>query len=304
MFSKLIYNLRYMNLKKTIKKIWFSLYDSGRIVLLDYKTKTKRLYEEEKGQPHQKLYEIINKNRTKYQEVLEMALKYKLVFSSIKEDKALNNENEPGWNNKHLPGLDIVMLYSLIAELKPTKFIEIGGGTSTKVAYKSKTDNGLNTEIITIDPSPRKEISKLADKHYKEEIQKVSPEFFSTLDENDIVFFDGTHTLFPNSDVMWFFLEILPQLKKGVVVHIHDVYLPYDYPEFMCERFYNEQYILGAMILASSEKYEIISPNYFMFSDKQLSDIIKPVFEQQELINVERHGGSFWFKVKDRKNEI
>jgi Methyltransferase domain len=287
-----------MNLRETIKKIWFSLYDSGRIVLLDYKIKPKRLYSEEKRRPHKSLYEIINKNRAKYQELLEKVLKYKEVFSSIKEDKALIDEYEPGWNNKHLPGLDIIMMYSLIAELKPAKYIEIGGGTSTKVAYKSKKDNALNVEIISIDPSPRKEISKLTDKNYKEEIQNVDPEIFCRLKENDIVFIDGTHTLFPNSDVMWFFLEIFPKLQKGTIVHIHDIYLPYDYPDFMCARYYSEQYVLGALLLTNSDKYEIISPNYFIYSDKHLSSLLKPIFELDVLRNVEKHGGSFWIKIK------
>lgn len=97
---------------------------------------------------------------------------------------------------------------------------------------------------------------------------------------------------------MWFFLEIFPILPKGVIVHIHDVYLPYDYPDFMCERYYNEQYVLGALLLNNSEKCEIISPNYFCYSDKNLSNILKPIFDLNALKNVEKHGGSFWFKIK------
>ncbi len=287
-----------MSIRDTIKKVWFSLYDSGRIVLLDYKMKPKRLYTEENDRPHKKLYEIINKSKGEYQELLEKVLKYKSVFASIKEDKDLSDENEPGWNNGHFPGLDIIMLYSLIAELKPAKYVEIGGGTSTKVAFKSKKDNALNLEIITIDPEPRKDISKLTGKNYKEDIQKVDPEIFNNLRENDIVFFDGTHTLFPNSDVMWFFLEILPNLQKGVIVQIHDVYLPYDYPDFMCARFYSEQYILGALLLSNTDKYEIICPNYFIYTDKGLSNLLKPIFQLDALKNVERHGGSFWIKIK------
>jgi hypothetical protein len=268
-------------------------------VLLDYKIIPNRLYAEQKERPHKALYSIIDKNRARYRELLKNALNFIQVFSAIKEDKDLDNETEPGWNNKHLPGLDIIMLYSLLSEIKPEKYVEIGCGTSTKVAYKSKIENSLHYDIITIDPHPRKEIKSVVNKHYNEEIRKVDLDIFKTLKENDIVFFDGTHLLFPNSDVTWFFLEILPVLPKGVIVHLHDIYLPYDYPDFMCERYYNEQYVLAALLLSNSNKYEIICPNYFIYADKELSKIIKPVFDLPALKNVERHGGSFWFQIKN-----
>jgi hypothetical protein len=205
---------------------------------------------------------------------------------------------DPGWNNNYLPGLDIIMLYSLLAQIKPSRYIEIGSGTSTKVAYKSRAENSLNYEIVCIDPSPRKDISKVADKIYNQDIQQIDPTEIQALNNDDILFFDGTHLLYPNSDVMWFFLEILPNLKKGVVVHVHDIYLPYDYPEFMLERYYNEQYILGALLLANPEKYEVLSPNFFIYSDKHLHQLLKAIWELQGLQNVEQHGGSFWFRIR------
>ena len=93
------------------------------------------------------------------------------------------------------------------------------------------------------------------------------------------------------------FLEILPRLKPGVVVHIHDIYLPYDYPDFMLKRYYNEQYVLGALLLANSHKYEVLCPNYFIYSDKDLHSTLKPIWELDVLKNVEQHGGSFWIRV-------
>jgi hypothetical protein len=92
-------------------------------------------------------------------------------------------------------------------------------------------------------------------------------------------------------------LEILPKLKKGVIVHIHDIYLPYDYPQFMCDRFYSEQYGLAIYLLASPEKYYTILPNYFIYEDEELSDLISPIWNHDNLKGVERHGGSFWLKI-------
>lgn len=93
------------------------------------------------------------------------------------------------------------------------------------------------------------------------------------------------------------FLELLPFLKNGVIVHIHDIYLPYDYPQFMCARFYNEQYMLAAFILANPEKYKTILPNYFISEDVELAKIISPIWNHPNLSGVERHGCSFWLQI-------
>ncbi|MBA2406574.1 MAG: class I SAM-dependent methyltransferase [Chitinophagales bacterium] len=190
------------------------------------------------------------------------------------------------------------MLYTMVSELIPGHYIEIGSGTSTKVVYKAKVENNLSTKITAIDPSPRRDIEKIVDVFVKTNIQNVSLEDFKNLEENDIVFFDGTHLLFPGSDVLWFFLEILPILKKGVVVHIHDIYLPYDYPEVMIRRYYNEQYILASCLLSNPQKYEVICPNYFIYTEKALHNILQIYWQSDKLIHVEKHGGSFWFKIR------
>lgn len=96
---------------------------------------------------------------------------------------------------------------------------------------------------------------------------------------------------------MVFFLEILPRLKEGVIVHIHDIYLPYDYPQFMCDRAYSEQYGLAMYLLANPKKYQPICPNFFMSEDKELSDMLKPVWDHKNLKGVEQHGGSFWLSI-------
>lgn len=286
-----------MSIRNTIKKVWFSLYASNRVVLLDYPVKPVRLYSEEEKHPHQKLFQIISKYKLNYEKILLNTIQFKDKFATISEDKTVNENDEPGWNNGYFPGLDMIMLYSLLAQYRPTKYVEIGSGTSTKMAFKSRRENLQTYSIISIDPAPRKEIGKLADEVYKKEVQTIHIGLFQSLTENDVVFFDGTHTLYPNSDVMWFFLEVLPVLKKGVIVHIHDVYLPYDYPGFMLERYYSEQYLLGALLLNSPDKYEILSPNYFIYSEKGLHNLLEPVWELEALKKVEHHGGSFWFKI-------
>ena len=110
---------------------------------------------------------------------------------------------------------------------------------------------------------------------------------------------DGSHRILPNSDSMVFFLEVLPKIPKGVIVHLHDIYLPYDYPQFMCDRFYSEQYGLAMYLLANIQKYKPLLPNYFISQDKALSSIIDSIWDHPNLEDLERHGGSFWFTIND-----
>ena len=161
----------------------------------------------------------------------------------------------------------------------------------------SKTDNNLQTEIISIDPMPRAEIDQLADRIIRKPFEDVSYDEILNLEENDILFIDNSHRILPNSDSMVFFMEILPKLKKGVIVHVHDIYLPYDYPQFMCDRFYSEQYGLAMFIMANPEKYNVILPNYFIYEDKELSKQIAPMWNHENLKDVEQHGGSFWIQI-------
>ena len=248
--------------------------------------------------PHGELYEIINRNREEYKVILQEALKYSGKIHEIKNSVEEGDPNKPGWNNGMLPGLDIIGIYTMLALKKPKRYIEVGSGNSTKVAYKAKMDCNLDTEIISIDPMPRAEIDQLTDKIIREPFENINYDEVLNLEAGEILFIDNSHRILPNSDSMVFFMEILPRLKKGVIVHVHDIYLPYDYPQFMCDRFYTEQYGLAMYILANPEKYATILPNYFISEDPELTKIIEPIWNHSNLINVERHGGSYWLEIR------
>jgi hypothetical protein len=281
-----------------IKSIYRFLSPKFQSVHLEYKVNVQPRYGH--GKPaHTLLYEIINRNKRIYEENLKYFLNYSENIQTIKNITDEKDENNPTWNNGFLPGLDIVGIYGMIAKYKPNKYIEIGSGNSTKVSRKAIKENDLSTEIISIDPFPRANIDHLANRVIREPIENISDNKFivESLKENDILFIDNSHRVFPNSDAMICFLELLPLLKKGVIVHFHDIYLPYDYPQFMCDRFYNEQYMLAAFILANPEKFNTILPNFFISEDKILSSIISPIWDHPNLSNVEKHGGSFWLQI-------
>lgn len=285
-----------MKTKEKVKSLYKFISPKFQSIHLEYHVKPKPRYGHGKP-PHPVLYKIINAKRDAYSELLNESLKYKDIFHGIKKINDETEPHEPVYNNGFLPGLDIIGIYSIIAIYKPKTYIEIGSGTSTKVAHKAIHENSLNTKIISIDPSPRAEIDQWVQTTVREPIENINYDFILSLTENDILFIDSSHCIFPNSDLAVFFLEILPNLKKGVIVHIHDIYLPYDYPQFMCDRFYSEQYGLAMYLLSDTKKYTPLLPNYFISEDKKLSSLIEPIWEHPNLQGVERHGGSFWLKI-------
>jgi hypothetical protein len=279
-----------------IKDFYYFLNPKFQNLFLEYKVNFKPRYGHGLS-PHKELCEIINSNRVQYSEILREALRYIEIFHGFKKMNEESNPNVPVYNNGFLPGLDIVGIYAIITKYKPQTYIEVGSGNSTKVAYKSIKDNGLSTKIISIDPMPRAEIDQLADTIIRQPFENTNYDAIFSLKENDILFIDNSHRILPNSDSMVFYLEVLPKVPKGVLVHIHDIYLPYDYPQFMCNRFYSEQYGLAMFLLANPQKYQPVMPNYFISEDKELSKIIEPIWNHPNLEGVERHGGSFWLKI-------
>ena len=279
-----------------IKKIYRFLNPKFQTLFLDYKVDMKPRYGH--GHPaHPGLNALIDTRRENYKSLLEKAVQYKEVFHKIKEARAESDPSLPVYNNGFLPGLDIVAIYTLLREYKPRRYVEVGSGNSTKVAYKAKLDGQLDMEITSIDPYPRAEIDRLVDKVVREPFENVDLDFILELEENDVLFIDNSHRILPNSDSMVFYMEVLPKLKPGVIVHIHDIYLPYDYPQVMCDRAYSEQYGLAMYLLANPQKYVTLMPNFYISEDKDLSSIISGIWAHDNLKNVERHGGSYWLRI-------
>ncbi len=247
--------------------------------------------------PHPELYAIINAHREQYALLLQTFLDNMPSLQSIRKCAEETNPLLPCWNNGFLPGLDIAALYSMIQKYQPKIYLEIGSGNSTKVAKKAIADNNLPTKIISIDPAPRVEIDVIADEVLRIPFEKVDTAVLNNLKAGDIIFVDNSHRVLPNSDAMVFFMEILPRLAKNTIVHLHDIYLPYDYPPFMCDRFYSEQYLLAAFLLANPQRYQPILPCFFISEDEALRNIIAPLWEHPNLQGVERHGGSFWLEI-------
>ena len=247
--------------------------------------------------PHKQLYDIIDAERNTYRALIDAALSNQNEIAEIQDSSKVTDSKLPGWNNGFLPGLDIIAIYTMISYYKPKRYVEVGSGNSTKVAFKVKQEQHNSLEITSIDPMPRAEIDQLADVVIRKPFEDIDYQKVLNLEAGDILFIDNSHRILPNSDSMVFYMEIFPQLNKGVIVHIHDIYLPYDYPQFMCDRFYTEQYGLAMYVMANPKRYKTIFPCYFVSEDEELAKQLEPIWNLDNLKEVERHGGSYWLQI-------
>jgi hypothetical protein len=117
------------------------------------------------------------------------------------------------------------------------------------------------------------------------------------LERGDIVFVDGSHRALMGSDVTVFFLEVLPRLPPGVVVHLHDIFLPYDYPASWARKCYSEQFLLAVLLLFAERRPTVLLPNAFIAHDGELLTIRDPLLARPELSRQRGDGGSFWFHL-------
>jgi len=152
---------------------------------------------------------------------------------------------------------DAIILFCMIRHLKPKNVIEVGSGYSSAIILDTNEmffNNSINCTFI--DPSPERLFSVLKNedknriKIIQKNLQDIPAEEFGKLSEGDILFIDSSHVSKINSDLNAFFFRIFPQLNKGVYIHIHDIFYPFEYPkEWIYEgRAFNEAYILRAFL--------------------------------------------------------
>jgi predicted O-methyltransferase YrrM len=177
------------------------------------------------------------------------------------------------WGNMVFPPIDALSYYTMIRSLKPKTIVEVGSGYSTIIAERAAEKNGF-TRVIAIEPYP----FEFYNKHLKggmkglnylieKPIQDVDVEIFDNLEAGDILFIDSSHVSKLGSDVNFLFFKVIPRLKPGVVIHFHDIALPFDYPkEFVREqkRFWNENYMLASFLLSNDEFVVRFGAVYFL----------------------------------------
>ena len=196
------------------------------------------------------------------------------------------------------------ILHSMIREHKPKNIIEIGSGSSSKIIAKAiKINNiiGIKTHYTIIDPYPAKYISKKLLKYNRlisKCVETVDPRYFDRLGENDILFIDSSHMVKIGNDVNFLYLDILPRLKPGVIVHIHDIGLPYEYPKSYAtsetfRQFWTEQYLLQSFLICNHDFEIILAMANIMTNYTKEFQLAFPKYDSKihKLTS-----GSFWLK--------
>lgn len=167
--------------------------------------------------------------------------------------------------NNMYGSVDAEVLYGIIRSTKPRRVVEIGSGFSTllmSAALERNRAEGSHGEITAIEPFPRDFLPGLPSlaQLIRTPVQQVPLSFFESLDAGDVLFIDSSHVAKVGSDVCYELLEIVPRLRPGVLVHIHDIFFPEEYPRsWIMERhyFWNEQYLLRAF-LAFNRAFEVL----------------------------------------------
>jgi hypothetical protein len=265
-------------------------------IYLDYPVKAIPRYGY--GRPvHPELAAILDEHRELYKRTLSEFLQFTGNLIEIPLSQP-NTSKSPSWLNPWLSGLDAFALYGFIAAQDPSMYIEVGSGFSTKIVRKAISDHRLRTKIVSIDPHPRAEINIICDQVIRQPLEDCDLSILNELKSGDVFFLDSSHRSFMNSDVTVFFLEILPRLAKGVLVHIHDIHLPKDYMPEQSHWFYSEQYLLAASLLAGHSNFEVLLPNSYISKEHELSSVLDQFWSHPHMAEVPHGGCSFWIRTR------
>jgi hypothetical protein len=249
------------------------------------------------GRPsHEGLARLFSRDKANYLSAVAEMRRMLPLLSVIERDFSPQATSKPGWLGGAMTALDLAILYYFVAHYRPATYLEIGSGVTTCFARRAISDQGGKTRVVSIDPEPRTQIDAICDEVVRDGLETADLKVFADLQPGDIVFMDGSHRSFMNSDVTVFMLDVLPLLKPGVIVHVHDVLLPEDYPETFRHWYWNEQYLLAVYLLASAERVKILMPSHYLTLDPELRCCLTPPLVP--LKGCEKSflsGGSLWF---------
>jgi len=206
------------------------------------------------------------------------------------------------YDNPSFTAADAITLYGMIREVRPKRIIEVGAGFSSSLMMDTNDRIfGGGIELTFIDPYPDALLELLDEKdRYRgrirtEALQDAPAELFRALDENDILFLDSSHVSKTGSDVNDYLFRILPSLNPGVVIHLHDIFYPFEYPSQWIQerrRSWNEAYVLRSFLMYNTAFELVFFNNYFYRKHREITREILPRC-------LENEGGSIWLrKVK------
>jgi hypothetical protein len=239
---------------------------------------------------------------------LDVCAAFRNEYSRFPDRKG-SNPRDFHFNNGTFERVDAEVLHTMVRHRRPRHVIAVGAGGSAEIGAGSSTlliaaacelnrqENGSTCEFLAIDPLPselfQSPIPGLT-RVVRQPLREIDLDFFSVLEENDILFIDSSHVLKIGSDVHYEYLEILPRLQPGVIVHIHDIFLPAGYPKEWIHQehvFWNEQYLLQAF-LSFNDSFEVLWAGCFMHRNhpEKLAEVFPGYSPAASL------PGSFWMR--------
>lgn len=209
-------------------------------------------------------------------------------FAAMAADKT-----GPSWTSGFLSRLDAAAIYTGITHFKPARIIEIGSGNSTHFMARAISDHALDTKLTCIDPKPRVTLENLPVTFINHVLMPSHIDLFSRLEPDDVVFIDSSHIVQQGMDVDILFNRIFPILKSGVIVHLHDIFLPYGYPDHWEPYRFNEQ--LALMGWLTSGYFETLFPSHFVW--RNLRDALRAICPGF-CLDTPENGGTLWLRKR------
>ncbi len=201
----------------------------------------------------------------KFRDILALLPMHAKRFESFRD--STRNDFGYQFSNGFFKSPDAEVLYTLVRQARPRQIIEIGCGNSTRVIRQAILDETLSCHHQCIDPEPRVEISNMANFVVRKAVETLDhKEITQNLSAGDILFIDTTHEVTPANDVAYIYGRVLPEVPGGVIVHIHDIFLPFEYPLSWVKDDglnWGEQYIVQAMLMESS-RWEVLWPGHYL----------------------------------------
>ena len=211
-------------------------------------------------------------------------------FAADLERIGVDAPPEPRWGQDWFPRLDAAAAYAMVRTREPSAIVEVGSGHSTRFMARAVRDGGLQTRITAIDPAPRATLGGLGIDLIESTVQGAGEAPFSGLAPGDVLSMDSSHVLMPGSDVDFLLNRVLPSLEPGVLIHIHDVFLPDDYPPEWGWRGYNEQLCVAPLIGGGA--YRVLWSSHYVAT--RMARALEGTVLSRLEIPEGAHESSFW----------
>lgn len=226
------------------------LRESGFFVQYDYAGSVP-----EANPPYPEVEALFQASAPAIRHFLEVMASHMAVFDATQRTTQLD------WSSRMFSPFDTMATYTMVRQARPARVLEIGSGSSTLALNLALRDAGGTGRLTCIDPAPRRDISDLGVTVHRRVLSQDDIAMVDEFGAGDVLFIDSSHIMLPGMDVDLQFNRMFPRLLPGVLVHVHDIFLPDDYPPKWRARWYSEQNALIGWLL--SGYFEVVLPTYF-----------------------------------------